>query len=451
MRENRDGALTSQLVRDYQKELQSDAFSRIARNALTRTGINEIAMNRDVVAGMDFTFSHLTKTGEITNQESSGRCWLFAGLNTMRVKAMKKMNLANFELSQSYCFFWDKLEKANYFLENIIETRNEDVHSRLIMWLLLSPLSDGGQWDMFANLISRYGVVPKSVMPETFNSRNSGQMNYLLVLKLRENAMLLRQMHQKGASVKELRSRKQSMLSEIYRMLVTYMDEPPKQFDWQYRDKKDKFHREPKPMTPVEFYNKYVNMKLDERISLINCPTRDKPYHKMYTLQYLGNMVGGKIIRYLNVDIDTLKNTAVRMIRKGEPVWFGCDVGKMLYREGGIMHSRLFEYDKLLGTTFGMDKAQRVDCRESKMTHAMVFTGVNLVKNKPTKWKVENSWGEKGGEKGFYVMSDDWFDEYLYQVVVPKRYLSPRLRRILLEKPIVLKPWDPMGSLAIMY
>ena len=404
-----------------------------------------------VLAGTDFTFSNLVKTGEATNQMSSGRCWLFAGLNTMRLRAMKKMNLANFELSQNYAFCWDKLEKANYFLENIIETRDESIQSRLTMWLLSGPLNDGGQWDMFANLISRYGVVPKSAMPETLNSSNSGHVNYLVTLKLRENAMILREMHQKGARLSQLRTRKEEMMAEIYKLLVIYFGEPPAGFNWQYRDKKNKFHREPKPMTPQAFYKKYVNLNLDEMVSLINCPTKDKSYNKMYTVQYLGNVMGGQIVRYLNVDIDILKTITARVIRKGEPVWFGCDVGKMLYRDGGIMDTRMFEYDKLLGTGFGMNKAQRVDYGDSLMTHAMVFTGVNLVKNQPTKWKVENSWSDKVGEKGFFVMSDRWFDEYLYQVVVPKKYLPAKQLKILKEKPVVLKPWDPMGSLALMH
>jgi bleomycin hydrolase len=399
---------------------------------------------------MDFTFSNTTKVGTITSQHASGRCWMFAGLNTMRVRAMKKMNLANFELSQSYPFFWDKLEKANYFLESIIDTRNEHIQDRVVMWLLSNPIGDGGQWDMFINVIQRYGVVPKSIMPENFNSSNSGYVNQFATLKLREDAMILRQMHQKGATVSKLRACKESMMAEIYKMLAIYLGEPPKEFSWQYRDKKDKFHRDSKPMTPQEFYKKYVDMDLDNMISLINCPTQDKPYNRMYTIKYLGNMVGGYPIRYLNVDINTIKNIAIKMITRDEPVWFGCDVGKMLYREGGIMDPKIFEYDKLLGTTFGMNKAQRVEYGESQMTHAMVLTGVDLDNKKPTKWRVENSWGDKNGDKGFFVMSDEWLNEYLYQMVVPKKYLPAKLLKVLKEKPIVLNPWDPMGSVAIM-
>ncbi|MFH1226426.1 MAG: C1 family peptidase, partial [Planctomycetota bacterium] len=244
---------------------------------------------------------------------------------------------------------------------------------------------------------------------------------------------------------------KEAMMSEIYRMLVVYFGQPPKQFNWQYRDKKDKFHREPKPMTPQSFYKKYVDLNLDDMAGLINCPTADKPYNKMYTVQFLGNVVGGDIVRYLNVDISALKDAAVKTLKSGQPVWFGCDVGKMLHRDIGIMDMKMYEYDKLLGVKFGMDKAERVDYGDSLMTHAMVFTGVNIVKDKSTKWKVENSWSDKVGDKGFFVMSDDWFNEYMYQVVVPKKYLPASLLKILKEKPIALKPWDPMGSLAIMH
>ncbi len=445
------GVLSDELLNKYRASISSDPLARVARNAVTKTALPEVAANRDVLATTDFTFSHTTKVGTITSQMASGRCWMFAALNTMRVRAMKKMNLANFELSQSYPFFFDKLEKSNYFLENIIETRNEHIHSRIIMWLLSGPLGDGGQWDMFANLIKRYGAVPKSVMPETFNSSNSGYVNYFVTLKLREDAMVLRRMHKKGASLAKLRDKKEEMMSEIYRMLVVYFGEPPRQFEWQYRDKKDKFHREPKPMTPQSFYTKYVNINLDEMAGLINCPTADKPYNKMYTVQFLGNVVGGDIVRYLNVDIAALKDAAIKTLKAGNPVWFGCDVGKMLQRDIGIMDMKMYEYDKLLGVKFGMDKAERVDYGDSLMTHAMVFTGVNLVNGKPTKWKVENSWSDKVGDKGFFVMSDDWFNEYMYQVVVPKKYLPGKLLKILKEKPIALKPWDPMGSLAVMH
>ncbi len=444
------GAVTSVMVENFKKDFRANPANRVVLNAVTKTSIRELAMNREVLAGTDFTFSNEFKTGPATEQKSTGRCWLFAGLNFLRIKAMKKMNLETFELSQSYCFFWDKLEKSNYFLENIIETRHEDLHCRLVMWLLQAPLGDGGQWDMFNNLIKRYGVVPKSVMPETFNSSNSKFMNYLLTLKLREYGSILREMHQNNVKVAKLHALKKQMLSEIYRMLVIYFGSPPERFVWQYRDKKEKFHRDPNPLTPLEFYKKNVGLDLDEMVSLIHCPTPDKPFNKMYTVEYLGNIVGGEIVKYLNVDLKTFKNAAVKQLKKNEPVWFGCDVGKMVARENGIMHARLYEYDKLLGTTFNLNKAQRIDYGDSRMTHAMVFIGVDLLKNKPVKWKVENSWGEKCGEKGFFVMSDDWFDEYMYQVIVPRKSLSAKLQKILKEKPVHLKPWDPMGSLAIM-
>lgn len=444
-------ALTHKLIDDFQSKFLETPSNRIAMNAVTKTAIPDIALNREALISTDFTFSHVVETGEVTNQQASGRCWSFAGLNTLRTRAMKKMNLANFELSQSYNFFWDKLEKSNYFLESIIETREEHIHSRLIMWLLSAPLNDGGQWDMFANLIHKYGVVPKSIMPESFNSSNSGHINYFVSLKLKEHAMTLRGMHQKGSKVEALRETKLEMMAEIYKMLVIYFGEPPKKFDWQWRDKDKKFNRHEKSMTPVEFYKEYVDFDLNEMVSLLNCPTQDKPFNRMYTVNYLGNIVGGQAVKYLNVDIGVLKQITAKVVSEGEPVWFGCDVGKMLYRDGGIMHSNMYEYDKLLGTQFGLDKAQRVDYGDSLMTHAMVFTGVNLVGKKPTKWKVENSWGDKGGEKGFFVMNDAWFDEYLYQVVIPKKHLSDALQKELEQPPIELNPWDPMGSLAMMF
>lgn len=454
MREDRmaknTGALNQKLVDKYSEEFQLNKQNQLVLNAVTKTAINDVATNREAVLTSDFTFSHEIKTGKATAQKQSGRCWLFAGLNSLRIRAMKKMGLEDFELSQNYAFFWDKLEKSNYFLESIIDTRSEEIHSRLVMWLLNAPLNDGGQWDMFANLINRYGVVPKSVMPETFNSSNSQHMNYLITQKLRENAMELREMTGKKAVAENLRARKEEMLSEIYKLLAINLGKPPKKFEWQYRDKKDRFHRAPKPLTPVEFYKKYVGLDTGEMVSLLNCPTKDKPFNKMYTVEYLGNMTGGQIIRYLNVDIKIIKNAAISALKKNEPVWFGCDVGKMLHRDDGIMHAQLYDYETLLGTSFGLDKASRVDYGSSRMTHAMVFTGVNLVGNKPTKWKVENSWSEKVGKDGFFVMDDKWFDEYMFQIVVPKKYVPAKLHAILKQKPIALKPWDPMGSLAIM-
>jgi bleomycin hydrolase len=344
--------------------------------------------------------------------------------------------------------FWDKLEKANYFLESIIETRDEPLDERTILFLLSDPLPDGGQWDMFVNLVEKYGVVPKSFMPETISSSDSDSMNTLLVSKLREYAKSLRDMHAQGSSVEELRKSKCELLEEFYRMLAIHLGKPPFNFYWEWRDKVNVFHRDGN-MTPREFYKKYVDVDLDDLVCLINAPTKDKPYNKAYTVKYLGNVIGGRQVRYLSVDIETLKKAAVEMIKDNHAVWFGCDVGQMLETEMGAMDLNVYDYDLVYGAEFKLDKAGRLEYRNSEMTHAMVLTGVDLDETgKPRKWRVENSWGAKIGDKGYMCMMDEWFDEYLFEITVRRKYLSPELLSVLSTEPVVLPPWDPMGTLA---
>jgi bleomycin hydrolase len=420
----------------------------LALNAVAKNGIGAVALNREVVNQINHTYSQWIDTPEATDQEKTGRCWLFAGLNSFRLAAMKKMNLKKFELSQAYLMFWDKLEKANFFLENIIETRNELLGSRLVMWLLADPLPDAGQWDMFVNLVKKYGVTPKSMMPETNSSSESRPMNMLLVAKLREYAQTLREMHEQGASVQAMRLKKSAMVEEFYRMLSIHLGTPPSSFFWEWRDKDGEFHRHG-DVTPAEFFEEYVEIDLDDMVCLINAPTKDKPYGKLYTVQHLGNVVGGQIIRYLNVDIETLKKATLDTIVDGQAVWFGCDVGKMLERDLGVLDPNVYNYELVYGTRFKLDKAGRLDYGHSQMTHAMLLTGVDLDDSgKPIKWRVENSWGTEHGDKGYLTMADGWFDEFLYEVIVSKKYLSPKLLAVLDTEPVVLPPWDPMGALA---
>ena len=429
------------------------SFDRVPRNllalnAVTQNGIAAVALSRKEVDRINYTFSNLIESPEATNQEGSGRCWLFSGLSLLCLEAMKKLNLRTFELSEVYQMFWDKLEKANYFLENIIETRDEPLDSRTILSLLSDPLPDGGQWDMFVNLVEKYGVVPKSFMPETISSSDSDSMNTLLVSKLREYAKSLRDMHAQGSSVEELRKSKCELLEEFYRMLAIHLGKPPFNFYWEWRDKVNVFHRDGN-MTPREFYKKYVDVDLDDLVCLINAPTKDKPYNKAYTVKYLGNVIGGRQVRYLSVDIETLKKAAVEMIKDNHAVWFGCDVGQMLETEMGAMDLNVYDYDLVYGAEFKLDKAGRLEYRNSEMTHAMVLTGVDLDETgKPRKWRVENSWGAKIGDKGYMCMMDEWFDEYLFEITVRRKYLSPELLSVLSTEPVVLPPWDPMGTLA---
>lgn len=440
--------IAAQDVQQFSSSFDSDPQNVLAMNAVTENGISKVSLNRKEVDRINFTFSNLIESPDATNQEQSGRCWLFSALSVLALESMKKLNVKTFELSEVYQMFWDKLEKANYFLENIIETRDEELNSRIILVLLSDPLSDGGQWDMFVNLVKKYGVIPKSFMPETASSNDSDSMNTLLSSKLREYAKTLRDMHALGSSEEELRLSKTKLIEEFFRMLAIHLGKPPTTFFWEWRDKDGAFHRDGE-MTPLDFYEKYVDVELDDMVCLINAPTKDKPYNKMYTVQYLGNVVGGRPVRYLNVDMETLKKAAVRMIKENHAVWFGCDVGQMLETKQGAMDLNIYNYDVVYRTDFKLDKAGRLDYRNSEMTHAMVLTGVDLDgKGKPVKWRVENSWGAKIGDKGYMTMIDKWFDEYLFEITVRKEYLSPELLGVLSSEAIVLPPWDPMGSLA---
>jgi len=441
--------ISAKLIKEFSKQSKNDALLRLARNTTVRNDIEDLAIDWDIYRKIDHTFSEMV-SGEMpaTNQKSSGRCWGFAGLNLLRIYLGRKYNLKNFEFSQSYFMFWDKLEKSNYFLENIITTVNEPRNGRLLMHLVSNPIQDGGQWHMFINLIQKYGVVPKSEMPETFQSSKSMRMNRMITRKLREFAITLRDASKKGATLEELRLLKAEMLETVYRLLTIHLGNPPKSFDWQIRDKKKNFIRF-EDITPKIFYNEHVALNLNEYVCLINCPMSDKKYNEIYTVEYLGNVSDGEIIRYLNLPSKRLKETTVASIKDDNPVWFGCDVGKHFHRNLGVMDIDLFDFELFYGTDFPMTKADRLEYGDSQMTHAMLFTGVDLdSKNNPRKWRVENSWGNKRSDKGYDIMTDKWFDEYNYEVVVHKQFLTDEEMEIYKRKPVKLPPWDPMGALA---
>lgn len=428
---------------------------RLMQNAVTKAALDDVALNREVVTSMDHTFSHVLDAWAVTSQKKSGRCWMFAGLNLLRVGAMKQMNLDAFEFSQNYTFFWDKFERANYFFEQIIGTADRGVDDRVVAYLLDHPIDDGGQWNMFVNIVKKYGLVPKSAMPETESSSNTPRMNANLKTLLRQGAEALRTMKQNGAPGEALQAHKGELLETIYRVLAIHLGTPPTEFDWRWNDRDKQFHRVG-TITPKAFAEKYCTIDLDDYVCLVHDPRPSSPVGRCFTVANLGNVIGGDFdggVRYVNVSIETMKQATMRSITQcSEPVWMGCDVGKMMHRELGIWDAELFDYESVYDAEFTHGKADRLIYHQTLMTHAMMFTGVDVdepgVVDRPRRWRVENSWGDENGVKGFYTMNDSWFDQYMFEVAVRKELLPDTVVAALDEEPIVLPAWDPMGSLA---
>ncbi len=417
-------------------------------NAISHNGLLASLEKRSAAVENTPVFSLDLTKDKVSDQKASGRCWMFAALNTFRHKMIANFQLEDFELSQAHTFFWDKYEKSNWFLEQVLATADQELTSRKVKFLLDTPQQDGGQWDMVVSLFEKYGVVPKSVYPESISSSNSRELNQILNKLLRQDAQILRELRAEGAESTELQAKKEELFQEVFNFLAMNLGLPPRQFDFSYRDKDNHFHSE-SGLTPLTFYQKYVDLKLDDYVSIINAPTADKPYGRSYTVEMLGNVVGSKPVRYLNVEMDRLKELAIAQMQAGETVWFGSDVGQSSNRKAGVMAEEMHDFTASMDIQITQDKAGRLDYSESLMTHAMVLTGVDLDENgKAKKWKVENSWGEKVGNKGYFVASDAWMDEYTYQIVVRKEFLTAAELAAYEEEPIVLAPWDPMGALA---
>jgi len=439
------GEITKKQIDKMRKEFESDSSARVAQNAVTSNNLSSVTLRRDLVQEIDFTFSTKLDEWKATNQKSSGRCWLFATLNLFRPGTMKKMNVKEFEFSQAHIHFWDKFERSNHFLEAIIETSGRPVDDRTIHFLLSDPIGDGGQWNMAMNLIRKHGLVPKSAYPESNSSSSTRWMNSILKDILRSSASEIRGILDSGGSEKEARLHKESRMEDIWRVLCIHLGTPPESFDWQWRDKDKEFHRRGE-MTPQEFADEFVDVDWEEYVCIVNDPRNE--YYQTYTVDYLQNVAGGPPVVYLNVPSDEMKSITQEILEDGMPVWMGCDVGKQMDRKRGLWDANLFETNELYGVDYGMSKSDRLRYGQTMMTHAMLFTGVDVYDGKPRRWRVENSWGDDSGQKGFYTMNDNWYDEHMFEIASPKKYLTEKMVKGLETVPIVLEAWDPMGSLA---
>lgn len=444
-RQSLSGGVDSALLKRMADDFSSTPHNQLMQNAVTAVSVKQLAMRREVFEGADHSFSVKLDNWSATNQKSSGRCWMFAGLNMIRPYAMNKMKVKNFEFSQNFILYWDKLERANYFLNAMIQTADRDMDDRTVHHLLSKPIDDGGQWNMLVNVINKYGLVPKAAMPETESSSSTREMNAILQMKLRQTAANLRGMHADGASPQKLSATREAAMIDIHRILRIHLGNPPETFVWQWHDKDKKFHRN-RATTPVAFAKRYVERQLSDYVCLVNDPRNE--YGKTYTVDFLGNVVGGDTVVYLNVDIEMMKSIARKTLEDGEPVWFGCDVGKAMDGKQGFWDADMHDFEGIYSSSLAMDKKSRLLHGATCMTHAMLFTGVDVVAGKPRRWRVENSWGTEKADKGFYLMNDSWFAEHMFEIAAHQRHLPEELLAALKQSPRILPAWDPMGSLA---
>ena len=438
--------ITETQLSSWNESFRNDQRYQLAALALSKANMADVAFVPAAANDLRQKFSVNIKTLEVANQKSSGRCWIFAATNVLRERIAQRCGLKKFELSQSYLAFWDKFERANYFFESILETADLPTTDRTVAHILNTGVHDGGQWDMFANIVRKYGVVPKDAYDETFQSSNTTMVNRILNQNLKACAIRLRKLAAEKASEDAIQAEKNAMLAKIYQYLVSCYGEPPKSFSFEYVDKDDRYHLET-GYTPLSFAEKYVGDLLDTVVSVIHAPTADKPYHKTFTIRLLGNIVGGKPVVHLNLTLEELKNAIIAQLQAGKVVWFGSDVSNYGDRERGFWDDRSYNFELLTGLDLTIGKAEGLDYNFSAMNHAMVITGVNLVDGKPNRWKIENSWGDDRGAKGYFACSDSWFDKYVYQAAIEKEYLGD-LAKYYEEAPIELEPWDPMGTLA---
>ena len=433
--------LTLDEIAKFQQDYQQNKQNKIAELAVVNNGVQKASFNGEGIRDLNRTFSIEIPTDNVTDQKQSGRCWLFAALNVLRHKFAKQYHTKNFTFSQSYLFFWDRIERANIFFNHILETADKPVDDRTVHFYLQAPDTDGGQWHMAISLIRKYGLVPTYAQDESFTANNTAAFNQALNMKLRENGLVLRKLAQAGKN-DEIEQKRQEYLSEIYRMAVIAFGQPVQKFDLEFKDD-DGNYKLDQNITPLDFFHNYFEDDLDDYVVLFNAP--DHEYDKLYAFPFEDNVEGGSPVRFLNTKIENLKEAAIKQLKDGETIWFGCDVGKQSDRQKGILAANLYETDTIFGIETKLNKKERLQTGASGSTHAMTFVGVDVVDGKPRQWKVENSWGTKVGAKGYFVMDDKWFDEYVFQVVGKKQYLPEKLVRSAEGEATPVPCWDSMA------
>ncbi len=438
-----NGSITGQALKEIRASYVLDPYTRAMENALSNNELKKLALNRAGSDNIDQYFKYRTDVSGITNQKSSGRCWMFTSLNLFRPVAMKHFNIDAFEYSENYLYFWDIFEKSNLFLNNVIASADSPFTDRKVNWYFRSPIDDGGVWNSFVNLVTKYGLMPKEIMPETNTSENTRQMIRDITTKLREDGLELREMVAAKKSEKDIEARKIAMMKEVYRMLALNLGVPPETFEWRYKSK-DGNLSDNKTYTPQQFRDEVLGeIKLSDYVMLMNDPTR--PYYSHFEIENYRNCAEGINWHYVNLPNDEIKKAAIESIKNNQPLYASCDVGAFYVKGSGVLSTQNYDYESAYGVKFGMDKKARVLTGESGSSHGMALIAVDTDANgKPTKWQFENSWGPESDYKGYLTFTDDWFDQYMFRFVINKKYLDEKTLKAWETKPTMLPPWDPM-------